>query len=87
MRSRPRSPRRKANEERYSLADMGRLHRPAIAGALGNQTEERMMGLVILKLMALIAGVAVIGIFYCWLEEEHLGRVNEGWKRRNRRER
>ena len=29
------------DEERDPLADLGRLHRPAIAGALGNQTEER----------------------------------------------
>jgi hypothetical protein len=46
-----------------------------------------MMGLVILKLMALIAGVAVIGIFYCWLEEEHRGHVSEGWRRRDGKER
>ena len=45
------------------------------------------MGLVLLKLMALIAGVAVIGIVYCWLEEEHLGSVSRGWRRKNRRER
>jgi len=42
------------------------------------------MGLVLLKLMALLAGVAVVGIAYCLLEKNQALR----WRRRrNRRER
>lgn len=39
-----------------------------------------------LAVLALLAGVAVIVIAFCWLEPEEMGRLFEGYKRRMRRD-
>lgn len=44
------------------------------------------MGLILLKVAALVAGVAVIGIILLMDRPEDLGKVSDGWKRKHRSE-